>query len=110
MARAFRTARRSSLEESSRRSRLLSGRVLSWRTMIDEPEGVLEAALAAVRRAANVAYADARVVDLESESIRLTMEDGEGLARESSRGVAVRVIADGAWGFAATTDVSEEAA
>jgi TldD protein len=53
-----------------------------------------------------VTYADARVVAIRSRS--LTTKNGRvGHASESeSLGIGVRVIADGAWGFAAAADLS----
>ena len=47
-------------------------------------------------------YADARSVERESETV--TVKDGqlEGVDHAGDRGVGVRVIAGGAWGFAAS--------
>jgi len=54
-------------------------------------------------------YADARVVDERSRS--LATKNGKiGHASDSeSQGVGVRVIADGAWGFAASKELSRDA-
>jgi TldD protein len=56
-----------------------------------------------------VTYADARLVSIRNRS--LTTKSGQvGHASESeSLGIAVRVIADGAWGFAASADLSRDA-
>src|ERR1700722_3076435 len=56
-----------------------------------------------------VTYADARAVSIRNRS--LTTKNGlVGHASESeSLGVAVRVIAEGAWGFAASADLSPAA-
>src|SRR4030081_3668661 len=56
-----------------------------------------------------VTYADARVVSIRSRS--LTTKNGRvGHASESeSLGIGVRVIADGAWGFAASSDLGRAA-
>src|SRR5260370_10590860 len=70
---------------------------------------------AAVRRALDAAsgrgvtYADARVVSIRNRS--LTTKNGRvGHASESeSLGVGVRVIAGGAWGFAASADLDRAA-
>src|SRR5467141_3958937 len=53
-----------------------------------------------------VTYVDARVVAIRNRS--LTTKNGRvGHASESeSLGIGVRVIADGAWGFAASADLS----
>ena len=62
---------------------------------------------AAFRR--GVTYADARVVAIRNRS--LTTKSGRvGHTSESeSLGIGVRVIADGAWGFAASADLSRAA-
>src|SRR5260370_19722963 len=56
-----------------------------------------------------VTYADARVVSIRNRS--LTTKNGRvGHASESeSLGIGVRVIAGGAWGFAASADLSRAA-
>ena len=56
-----------------------------------------------------VTYADARAVSIRNRS--LTTKNGRvGHASESeSLGIGVRVIADGAWGFAASADLSRAA-
>ena len=56
-----------------------------------------------------VTYADARVVSIRNRS--LTTKNGRvGHASESeSLGIGVRVIAEGAWGFAASADLSRAA-
>src|ERR1700682_129177 len=56
-----------------------------------------------------VTYADARVVSLRNRS--LTTKNGRvGHASESeSLGIGVRVIAGGAWGFAASADLGRAA-
>ncbi len=49
-----------------------------------------------------VEYADGRFVRCETESIQVTNGNVEGMARNLDVGVGIRVIANGAWGFAAT--------
>lgn len=53
-------------------------------------------------RSRGAAYADARYVEREHESV--TFKDGEleSADRSSDRGVGLRVLRDGAWGFAAS--------
>ena len=51
---------------------------------------------------AGVAYADVRAVIEETESLTVQDQRVEGVARETTRGIGVRVLADGAWGFAGT--------
>lgn len=50
-----------------------------------------------------VNYADCRFVRREKESIKVSNEGVDLLARDLDVGVGIRVIADGAWGFAATS-------
>lgn len=54
-------------------------------------------------------YADARAVAVDAESISVRDQGVEGIEREDSRGVGVRVVADGAWGFAATARLDRAA-
>lgn len=56
----------------------------------------------AAARAAGADYADARVVTEESEALTARNSAMEGIDRSSSRGMGIRVIVDGHWGFAAT--------
>src|ERR1700676_5755738 len=57
----------------------------------------------------DVTYADARVVSIRSRALS-TKNGRVGHASESeSLGVGVRVIADGAWGFAASADLGRGA-
>ena len=59
--------------------------------------------------AQGVTYADARAVAINAESISVRDQSVEGIERQESRGVGVRVLADGAWGFAATALLDREA-
>src|SRR5215468_2648177 len=62
--------------------------------------------LAAQREAS---YADARIVDERSRSLA-TKNGKVGHASDSeSQGIGIRVIADGAWGFAASKELSRSA-
>jgi TldD protein len=61
----------------------------------------------AVRRGAS--YADARIVDERSRSLA-TKNGKVGHASDSeSQGIGVRVLANGAWGFAASKELSRAA-
>jgi TldD protein len=59
--------------------------------------------------ARGASYADARYVERDHESV--TVKDGqvEGLDRETDRGIGLRVLMRGAWGFASTDHTSESA-
>ncbi len=66
-----------------------------------EVEALAEQAVE-VATAAGAGYADARLVVLDSEALTVRNGEVEGVAQSGSVGVGVRVVADGAWGFAAT--------
>lgn len=70
---------------------------------MDLPE-LAESCLAALRPLPGVQYADARAVREDSESVDVRDERVEGVSRGTSQGVGVRVLVDGAWGFAATAE------
>ncbi|MCJ7752332.1 MAG: TldD/PmbA family protein, partial [Armatimonadetes bacterium] len=53
-------------------------------------------------RAAGATYADARAVIHRTQEINTKNGAPEGLSDSTDQGVGIRVIADGAWGFAAT--------
>jgi TldD protein len=65
-------------------------------------------ALAEVARL-GVTHADVRARQEDRESLQVRDDDVEGVSRGSSRGVGIRVVHDGAWGFAATHDTSPDA-
>lgn len=58
-----------------------------------------------VATSAGATYADARVVELWSEALSIRGDTVEGLDRSESMGCGIRVLADGAWGFAATASL-----
>lgn len=72
-------------------------------------EDILDAALAAAASAGST-YADARVVDVTQESVEVANGRLEGASSSASFGIGVRVIADGRWGFASTSQVSADGA
>ncbi|MBM3260106.1 MAG: TldD/PmbA family protein [Candidatus Sericytochromatia bacterium] len=55
--------------------------------------------------AKHVTYADGRFVRTQSEAINVVNGDVTRLSSEESVGLGVRVLVDGAWGFAATSDL-----
>ncbi|MBK5305833.1 MAG: TldD/PmbA family protein [Frankiaceae bacterium] len=65
-------------------------------------------ALAEVTRL-GVEHADVRARQEDSESVQVRDDVVEGVSHGSSSGVGIRVIHDGAWGFAATSDGSADA-
>lgn len=80
---------------------------LAWaRGLLTEPllDELVQRTLAAAKKA-GASYADVRVVRRRGESV-FTREDAvEGVASSDEYGLGVRVIAGGAWGFAATPRV-----
>lgn len=69
---------------------------------------IVAAALDAAETA-GASYADARVVAERSESVNVRTGRVEGVASSETLGLGIRVIADSAWGFAATSDLSPDA-
>jgi TldD protein len=69
----------------------------------------LEAACAELRRA-GAEYGDARLVSDEREAIQVRFEEVETLQRGKSRGVGVRALVGGCWGFGARPGTDEESA
>jgi TldD protein len=65
--------------------------------MLDETRHAVNAA-----RKAGADYADARFVTEEAETLTVRNEEMEGIDRSHSKGVGIRVLVNGYWGFAAT--------
>ncbi len=72
-------------------------------------DDVLDAALSAARRA-GASYVDARIVRRRTEVVRTRDDVLVQVRNDESYGVGVRVLVDGAWGFAATSRVEANAA
>jgi TldD protein len=73
--------------------------------MYDEATAAVEAALAGGAR-----YADARVMELRSESMAARNGAVESLDREERAGIGVRALIGSSWGFFAVPDASRAAA
>ncbi|MFQ5946567.1 MAG: PmbA/TldA family metallopeptidase, partial [Anaerolineae bacterium] len=54
-------------------------------------------------------YADVRVLRRESQNITVKNGVVEALSLDSDRGLGIRVLANGAWGFAASGELSSDA-
>ena len=67
----------------------------------DEVRALTERALD-IARSAGASYADARFLAEDSESIDVENVRVEGVSRGSDAGIGVRVLVEGAWGFAGT--------
>jgi TldD protein len=78
-------------------------------SLLDDPalDAALRAGLAALRKLADVRYAELRFVDETSERLRVRDGRPEHVATSGSRGVGVRVLGARTWGFACTADTSE---
>ena len=72
-----------------------------------EDSRLREAVEWASRSGGGVTYADARAVERESETVTVTDGQIEGIDRDADRGVGVRVLARGAWGFASSDRASD---
>jgi len=59
-------------------------------------------------RSNGVEYADVRIERIEDENLSVSNGTIEPIERTVSYGIGIRVIKNGAWGFAATDDMSEE--
>jgi TldD protein len=53
-------------------------------------------------------YADARIVLWRTEGVRVRDDHVDGVSRSEDLGIGVRVLVDGAWGFAATDRLDEK--
>ena len=78
-------------------------RIALARGLLTEPalDDLVKRALAAATKA-GASYADVRVVRIRNERVSCREERVEGVSSSEDYGVGVRVIAGGAWGFAAT--------
>ena len=93
---------------------LLAGgadRLADARGLLVDPllDKVIEAALTAARKA-GATYADARIVRRRAEEVATREDHVERIEASESYGIGVRVIADGAWGFAASPAVTPKEA
>ncbi len=57
-------------------------------------------------RGKGVAYADCRYVRREKEALQVSDGHVDGMSRNLDVGVGIRVVANGAWGFAATANLT----
>src|SRR5689334_6352566 len=72
-------------------------------------EGVLARALDAAKKS-GATYADARIVRRRTERVATREDHVVSVASGETYGIGVRVIADGAWGFASSPSVTGPAA
>lgn len=84
-----------------------SARLVDARGLMTDPvlDDLIQRTLAAAKRA-GATYADVRIVRMRNERV-VTREDRvDGVSYRDEYGLGVRVIAGGAWGFAATPQVT----
>lgn len=86
-------------------------RLASARGLLTDPllEKVIDQALASAKRA-GATYADIRIVRNRDESVRARDDHLESVGYSERYGFGVRVIAGGAWGFAASSNVDPKEA
>ena len=72
-------------------------------------DAALRATLDWLKKQPSVRYAEVRFVDTEGEHLRVRDGRPEQITAEASRGAAIRVLADKAWGFACSADLGEGA-
>ena len=79
-------------------------------SFLDLPRAAL--ADAALERAATLGaeHADVRIGRTRSQSLRVRDARLEGANDDEDQGLGVRFVVDGTWGFAATEDLSTDAA
>lgn len=84
---------------------------MAAQTQVVDPElaDAADVALYEMQALAGGCYADARAMSEEYESVDVRDDRVRGIGRESSRGLGIRVLVDGAWGFAATGDIRGDA-
>jgi TldD protein len=90
---------------------LAAPRLLSARGLLTDPtlDDVIKRALAAATKA-GASYADVRVVRHRRESVSTREDRVERVSYSEEYGIGVRVLSDGAWGYAGTPTVSAKQA
>ncbi|MFO1140954.1 MAG: TldD/PmbA family protein [Amaricoccus sp.] len=86
--------------------------ILPWEAFAEaapvDPDALADVALTRATRA-GAAYADIRINRYREEEIAAREQRVRALGRSQSHGFGIRVLLDGAWGFAASPDVRPEA-
>ncbi|MFA6665918.1 MAG: DNA gyrase modulator, partial [Armatimonadota bacterium] len=59
-------------------------------------------------RGLGASYADIRIVNRQEESIQVKNGKVEGLSAKTDEGFGIRVLADGAWGFASSLNLDPD--
>jgi TldD protein len=95
------------LEGCSRGLRATGGNVIPEPAFDPEVRALADWALEAAR-AAGASYADVRIADYRTQSLRTREARVVSVTDDTSRGFGVRVIARGTWGFAASSELTRE--
>jgi TldD protein len=100
-----RISRRSFLTGSA--AAVLGARLVDARGLLTDPalDDLVQRTLAAAKQA-GASYADVRIVRMREERVFTREERVDGVSSSDEYGFGVRVIAGGAWGFAATPIVT----
>ncbi|MEO8184536.1 MAG: DNA gyrase modulator, partial [Deltaproteobacteria bacterium] len=91
----------------SRGARATGGNVTPEPVFDPEVRALSDWALEAAR-AAGASYADVRIADYRTQSLRTREARVVSVTDDTSRGFGVRVIARGTWGFAASSELTRE--
>ena len=85
----------------------VAARLVDARGLLTDPvlDDLIQRTLATAKKA-GASYADVRIVRIRNERVTTREDRVDGVASTESYGVGVRVIANGAWGFAATPTVT----
>lgn len=75
---------------------------------LSEQFSVLADAVLAKAQAIGASFADFHLMQLEEESLSAREDMVQGVSANSSCGASVRVLVDGAWGFAASSEISQK--
>jgi len=78
-------------------------------TFAAEDNKALVTAAVAAAKAAGASYADARLAKYRSQSVQTRERRVQGLSDNETAGIGVRALVNGAWGFAATADLTLDA-
>ncbi|MEK7403249.1 MAG: TldD/PmbA family protein [Gemmatimonadota bacterium] len=94
----------------TRAQALATGPEILVRELAQE-EGFKQLAMAAVQAAksAGASYADARIAKYRSQAVQTRERRVQGLSDNETAGIGVRALVNGAWGFAATAELTTDA-
>jgi TldD protein len=77
-------------------------------TPAEDYKALVQAAVAAAK-SAGASYADARLAKYRSQAVQTRERRVQGLSDNETAGIGIRALVNGAWGFAATADLTTDA-